>query len=333
MNLEKNIRCIEITRHGEPSVLQLTTRSMPLLGEGDVLIKVKAAGVNYPDLLQRQGRYKLPPNASDLLGLEVAGEIVNIGTNVFKYSMGDRVCALTSGGGYSEYCKVRADHCIPMPKGLSFVEAASLPETYFTVWFNVSLLGKLSRGQSILVHGGAGGIGTTAIQIAKNKGLSVFTTVSSAAKRDFCHKLGADTAINYLEEDFASVVQEQTNGAGVDMVLDMVGGDYLAKNIECLAKGGRHISLYFMRGSKIEFDFMPILIKNLTLTGSALRPQPSSVKAQIARELATEVWPLLESKKIKPIIHETFALHKASKAHEMMETGGHIGKIVLTVHN
>ncbi|MCW9046392.1 MAG: NAD(P)H-quinone oxidoreductase [Alphaproteobacteria bacterium] len=325
------MNCIEITEPGAPEVLKETSRPMPTPSAGEVLIKVVVAGVNRPDVLQRQGGYPPPPGASDLPGLEIAGEIVALGEGVDSFSVGEEVCALVTGGGYAEYCVAPAPQCLPIPKGLSLFEAAALPETFFTVWANLYQRANLQVGETLLVHGGSSGIGTTALQMASTLGARVITTAGNAEKCDACLQLGAERAVNYKEEDYVEAVKEFTDGKGVNVVLDMVGGDYLPKNIKCLAQDGRHVNIAFLQGSKVELNFMPIMLKRLTLTGSTLRARPVEVKAQIAEELKETVWPLLESGKIKPVIHSVFPLSKASEAHKLMESSQHIGKILLEV--
>ncbi|MCW9034384.1 MAG: NAD(P)H-quinone oxidoreductase [Rhodospirillales bacterium] len=325
------MNCIEITEPGAPEVLKETSRPMPTPSAGEVLIKVVVAGVNRPDVLQRQGGYPPPPGASDLPGLEIAGEIIALGEDVDSFAIGDEVCALVTGGGYAEYCSAPALQCLPVPKGLSLFEAAALPETFFTVWTNLYQRANLQAGETLLVHGGSSGIGTTALQMASALGARVITTAGNAEKCDACLQLGAERTVNYKEEDYVEAVKEFTDGKGVNVVLDMVGGDYLPKNIKCLAQDGRHVNIAFLQGSKVELNFMPIMLKRLTLTGSTLRARPVEVKAQIAEELKETVWPLLESGKIKPVIHSVFPLSKASEAHKLMESSQHIGKILLEV--
>ena len=322
---------IEITSAGGPEVLKPGTRPMPKPSDGEVLIEVHAAGINRPDVFQRMGRYDPPPGASDIPGLEVAGRILEIGPGVSDLKVGDAVCALVAGGGYAEFCTAPAAQCLPVPDGLSMVEAAALPETFFTVWSNVFHRGLLKAGETLLVHGGSSGIGTTAIQLAKAAGARVFTTAGSAEKCAACVQLGADRAINYREEDFAAVVKEETDGRGVDVVLDMVGGDYIPRSISCMATDGRHVSIAFLRGSKTEIDFNRVMRSRLTLTGSTLRPRPIAEKAAIAGRLREHVWPKLSDGSIRPLVHATFPLAEAAKGHALMESSEHIGKIVLVV--
>lgn len=325
------MRAVSISQPGGPDVLKPITMEMPEPGPGDVRIAVKAAGVNRPDVLQRAGAYPPPPGASPLPGLEVAGIVDALGDGVEGVSVGDEVCALTPGGGYAEYCIAPAAHALPIPKGYSMVEAGGIPETYFTVWHNVFQRGGLTEGESFLVHGGSSGIGTTAIQLAKAFGATVYTTAGSAEKCKACEDLGATRAINYREEDFVSVLKELTNKKGVNVILDMVGGDYIAKNHSVAAIGGRIVQIAFLGGAKAEVDFTKLMIKRLHHTGSTLRPQSNKDKARMAEELKEKVWPLLEAGTVKPLIHATFPLEEASKAHAMMEESNHIGKIVLTV--
>ncbi|PXW82705.1 putative PIG3 family NAD(P)H quinone oxidoreductase [Ruegeria sp. P4] len=327
--LTTEMTCIEISQPGAPDVLVAARRPRPEPGPRDVIIQVAAAGVNYPDVLQRQGRYAVPPGASDLPGLEVAGHVAALGTEVTGLSLGDAVCALAPGGGYAEYCRVPVEQCLPVPEGLSMVEAATLPEVFFTVWFNLVMQGNLMTAERVLIHGGSGGIGSAAIQLASALAIEVYTTAVNEEACTFCRDLGANTAINYMEEDFVSVIAEKSGGKGVDLVLDMVGGDYIQRNMECLGQGGRLVNLYYMKGSKVEVEMMPVLVKNLTLTGSLLRPQPLFVKQAIAQALQETVWPLFKSGRIKPVVKEVFSLEKASDAHALMETGQHFGKIVL----
>ena len=329
--MPETMTAIEITSAGGPEVLKPGTRPMPTPKDGEVLIEVHAAGINRPDVFQRKGHYDPPPGASDIPGLEVAGRVVAVGPGVTDLKAGDEVCALVAGGGYAEFCTAPAVQCLPVPAGLGMVEAAALPETSFTVWSNVFDRGLLKSGESLLVHGGSSGIGTTAIQMAKAAGATVFTTAGSAEKCEACLKLGADRAINYREEDFAAVVKEATGGRGVDVVLDMVGGDYIPRSISCMATDGRHVSIAFLRGSKTEIDFNRVMRNRLTLTGSTLRPRPIADKAAIASRLREHVWPKLSQGSIRPLIHSTFPLAEAAKAHALMESSEHIGKIVLVV--
>lgn len=321
----------EITEPGSPDVLVSGERPVPEPAADQVLIKVGAAGVNRPDALQRAGSYPPPPGASDLLGLEVAGTVAACGSDVTGLSVGDAVCALTPGGGYAEYCVTPAAHCLPFPTGYSAVQAAALPETFFTVWHNAFQRGRLAEGETFLVHGGSSGIGTTAIQLAREFGARVFTTAGSEEKCRYCESLGAERAINYKTEDWPAVIKETVGRDGVDVILDMVGGDYMQPNIGALGFEGRLIMIAFLGGPKATVNFAPMMMRRQTITGSTLRPQSDAVKAGIAQELREKVWPLLDAGKIEPIIHETFALKDAAKAHALMESSVHIGKIVMKV--
>lgn len=329
-DIPATMTAIEITESGGPEVLKPGARDVPTPGEGEVLIKVAAAGINRPDVLQRKGVYPAPPGASDIPGLEIAGEVVALGAGVDTLALGDQVCALVSGGGYAEYCIADAPLCLPVPKSLSIVEAGALPETFFTVWNNVFDRSALKAGESFLIHGGTSGIGTTAIQLAKAFGAKVFATAGSAEKCQACLDLGADRAINYKEEDFVSIAKSETKG-GVDVILDMVGGDYIQKNIKALRHDGRLCYIAFLGGSKAEIDLMPMMLKRLTLTGSTLRSDSLASKAAIAKNLTEKVMPLVEEGKVRPVMHSEFPLEKASEAHALMETNQHIGKIVLKV--
>ncbi len=325
------MKAVEIVQPGGPEVLVLTDRPMPEPNGGEVLIKVSAAGVNRPDVFQRKGNYAPPPGASDLPGLEVVGEIVSGDAAAGGFRIGDRVCALVAGGGYAEYCVAPAVQCLPVPKGLSDIEAAGLPETYFTVWSNVFDRGQLSAGESLLVHGGASGIGTTAVQLATAMGNDVYATVGSDERARAVEGLGAVLGINYKTQDYAEEIKKATGGKGVDVVLDMVAGEYINRNLSCLADDGRIVIIALLGGAKATIDCNQVLRRRLTVTGSTLRPRPVEFKAHIAQALKTHVWPLLESKRIKPIVHATFPLEKACDAHAMMEAGEQIGKIILTV--
>jgi len=331
MALPGSMTAVEITAPGGPEVLQSAQRTPPQPGPGEVVIQVAAAGVNRPDCLQRAGGYPPPPGASDLPGLEVAGTIAAVGDGVSGFSEGDAVCALTPGGGYAEYCRTHARHCLPVPQGLSLVEAATLPETFFTVWYNVFTRSRLTAGETFLVHGGTSGIGVTAIQLAKVFGATVLATAGSDEKCDFCRGLGADRAINYRTEDWKAAVLEHTEKRGVDVLLDMVAGDYIQNNIDVLATDGRYAMLAFLHGPKAEVDFTRVLIGRLTISGSTLRPQSVEQKAAIARDLSEHVWPLLESGRVKTHIHQRFPLTEAAEAHAVMESSRHIGKLVLEV--
>jgi NADPH:quinone reductase len=325
------MRAIEITQPGAADVLQLCERPLPTLKAGEVLIKVHAAGVNRPDVLQRLGHYPVPPGASDLPGLEVAGEIVDgdFGTSALR--KGDMVCALVQGGGYAEYCAAPIDQCLLIPAGLSPLEAASLPETFFTVWSNVFERARLSGSETLLVQGGSSGIGVTAIQLATALGHRVFATAGSDDKCRACEALGAERAINYRNEDFVEVVKAQTGGKGVDVVLDMVGGDYVAREINCLADDGRIVLIALLGGAKANIDLGQVLRRRLTISGSTLRPRPVAFKAAIAASLREKVWPLIGQGRIRPVIFKTFPLAQAAAAHALMETSTHVGKIVLEV--
>ena len=322
---------VEITESGGPEVLKPATRPLTPPRAGEVLIKVAAAGVNRPDMIQRQGLYPPPPGASDIPGLEIAGAVVALGDGVDGWSTGDAACALVTGGGYAEYCAAPAAQCLPPPEGLSLIAAAALPETFFTVWSNVFDRAGLKQGESFLVHGGSSGIGTTAIQLAKAFGARVFATAGSDEKCAACLGLGADRAINYNDEDFVQAVKDETGGKGADVILDMVGGDYVARNIAALAADGRMVSIAFLKGAKVEVNLMPVMLKRLTLTGSTLRARSVGFKAAIAQRLREKVWPLIEKGRIKPVIHATFPLARAADAHRLMESSAHIGKIVLEV--
>jgi NADPH2:quinone reductase len=323
------MQAIEISQPGAADVLRLCERERPTPGPGEVLIEVRAAGVNRPDVLQRMGLYRAPADASDLPGLEIAGTLVGGDVGDSGLKIGDHVCALVHGGGYAEYCCAPASNCLPVPQGWSETEAASLPETCFTVWSNVFDRGHLAEGETLLVQGGSSGIGVTAIQIAHALGHRVFATAGSADKTRACEALGAERAVNYRDEDFAKVVRECTNGRGVDVILDMVGGEYVSREIACLADDGRLVFIGVLGGATAQVPLAQILMRRLTLTGSTLRPRPVAYKAQIARALRERVWPLIEAGKIKPVIHQTFPLAQAADAHRLMESSAHIGKIVL----
>ncbi|MGF6179863.1 NADPH2:quinone reductase [Massilia sp. UYP32] len=325
------MRAIEITQPGKPEVLQLCERPTPALKAGEVLIKVHAAGINRPDVLQRLGKYPVPPGASDLPGLEVAGEIVDGDLDGSDFKKGDLVCALVQGGGYAEYCAAPLAQCLPVPQGLNALEAATLPETYFTVWSNVFDRARLSAGESLLVQGGSSGIGVTAIQLARALGHRVFATAGSADKCRAVEALGAERGINYRDEDFVAVVKELTNGKGVDVILDMVAGDYVAREIDCLADDGRLVVIALLGGARADLDMGQVLRRRLTVTGSTLRPRPVDFKAAIARQLREHAWPLFAQGKIKPVIHQVFPLAQAAQAHALMESSTHVGKIVLQV--
>ena len=331
MSIPATMRAVEITEFGAPEVLKIGTRPVPQPRAGEVLIKVEAAGVNRPDVSQRKGNYPPPPGASDLPGLEVAGEIVSLGEGVTEWKVGDRVCALIAGGGYAEYCAAPAPQCLPIPKGLSAIEAASLPETYFTVYPNVFERGRLAGKDTLLIQGGSSGIGVAAIQMAKAMGHTVFVTAGSDEKCRACVALGADRGINYKTEDFVEVVKQATGGRGVDVILDMVAGDYVDRELKALADDGRLVVIALLGGVKATLGMGDILRRRLTITGSTLRPRPIEFKGRVAASLRERIWPLLESGKIKPVIYKTFPLENAAGAHALMESSEHIGKIVLTI--
>jgi putative PIG3 family NAD(P)H quinone oxidoreductase len=320
---------IEIGQPGPPEVLSLVDRPTPAPRAGEVLVDVAAAGVNRPDVMQRLGKYPPPPGASDIPGLEIAGTIAALGPGVSEWHVGDEVCALVSGGGYADHCIAPAPQCLPVPRGLSPAEAAALPETFFTVWTNVFDRGRLKAGESLLVHGGSSGIGTTAIQLARARGARVFATAGTAAKCAACERLGAERCVNYREADFVAAVRDATGGAGVDVVLDMVGGDYFPRNVDALAVEGRLVQIATLAGAKSEIVLPKIMQRRLTITGSTLRARPIADKAAIAAALAEHVWPLIEAGQVKPVIFRTFPLAEAAAAHRLMESGEHIGKIVL----
>lgn len=326
--MSQTMRAIEITTPGGPQVLKETQRPVPVPAHGEVVIKIAWAGVNRPDALQRAGAYAPPPTASDLPGLEASGEVVAVGAGVAGVVIGDQVCALLPGGGYAEYVATPAAHCLPVPRGMGLKEAACLPETFFTVWSNVFMRGGLKAGERILIHGGSSGIGTTAIQLANAFGARVFVTAGNEAKCEACVKLGAERAINYKTEDFVEVMRAE---GGADVILDMVGGDYIARNFKALDFEGRLVQIAFLGGSKAEINFAPLMMKRLTMTGSTLRPQSDLAKAQIASELREAVWPLLEAGRVAPVMDSTFAFEEAAAAHAHMEASQHIGKIVLKV--
>lgn len=320
---------VDLPEFGGPEVLVPARGPVPKPGPGELLVRVHAAGVNRPDIMQRQGGYNPPPGASPVPGLEISGTIAEVAPGVAGWKVGDQVCALVSGGGYAEYCVAPAPQCLPVPKGLSLVEAAGLPETYYTVWTNVFQRGRLKAGETFLVHGGSSGIGTTAIQLAREFGARIFATVGNAEKAIVCRDLGAESVINYRDEDFVEAVRELTDGKGVDLILDMVGGPYIERNIEALAVEGRLVQIAFQQPSKVEIDFLPMMLKRLTITGSTLRPRTVEQKAEIAAELRAKVWPLIEAGKVRPLIYKTFPLAEAAAAHALMETSTHIGKILL----
>jgi NADPH2:quinone reductase len=324
------MRCVEISQAGPPEVLKLAQRPTPQPQAGEVLIEVAAAGINRPDCFQRAGFYPAPPGASDLPGLEVAGRVVALGEGASGVAIGDEVCALVPGGGYADYCAAPAALCLPIPKGFSAVEAAALPETLFTVWSNVFDRGALQPGESFLVQGGSSGIGTTAIQLVKAFGHPVYATAGSPEKCAACEALGADRAINYKTEDFVAVLKEVTGGRGVDVILDMVAGDYTPREMKALADDGRLVLIAFLGGAKSQVNMAEVMQRRLIITGSTLRPRSVAFKAAIAAQLRAKVWPLLEAGRIKPVIHATFPMAEAAAAHTLMESSAHVGKIVLT---
>lgn len=325
------MKYVALKNPGDAELLFVQDGEMPALQAHEVLIRVKAAGVNRPDILQRQGLYPPPADASPVLGLEVAGEIVACGADVVRWQIGDNICALVNGGGYSEYATAPETQCLPMPKNFSFIEAAALPETFFTVWHNLFQRAKLSAGETLLVHGGSSGIGTCAIQLAINFSVNVIATAGSVEKCEALEKLGA-TAVNYREQDFVAVTKKLTAGKGVNVILDMVGGDYIQRNFSAAAHDARIVNIAFLQGSKVTVDFMPLMLKRLTLTGSTLRAQSASSKANIAQELEASVWPLLNERKLKPIIDSVFPLEQVAAAHRRMESSQHIGKIILSIN-
>lgn len=330
-NVPKTMRAVEIATPGGPEALQICERPTPTPGHDEILIRVAAAGVNRPDVLQRAGAYPPPPGASDLPGLEASGEVVATGAGVDKWAVGDKVCALLAGGGYAEFAVAHQDHALPVPAGLSMVQAAALPETFFTFWTNVFDRGGLKAGETFLVHGGSSGIGTTAIQLANAFGARVFTTVGNEEKAKLCRELGAEIAVNYREDDFVKVLREATAGRGIDLTLDMVGGDYIPKNVKLAADQGRIAQIAFLNGPSVELNFVHVMLKRLTITGSTLRPRSVEEKAAIAERLRAQVWPLIEAGRVAPVMHAEFALEDAAKAHALMETSSHMGKIMLTL--
>ena len=327
-NLPKDMQVVEISAPGKPDVLRSATRAVPVPAAGEVLIKVAAAGVNGPDMMHRKGLYPAPAGASDLLGLEVSGEIVALGSGVARWKTGDKVTALTNGGGYAEYCAVDAQHCLPIPAGISLRDAGSLPETFFTVWSNVFMGAALKSGETLLVHGGAGGIGATAIQLAKAFGVKVLATDSPAARCDFARGLGADRVIDYREEDYVEIVRE---AGGANVILDIVGGPNIEKNFKAANHDARIIQLAFGAGSKVEINMMPVMLKRLSYTGSTLRTRPPAYKNEIARQLEEKVWPLIAAGTIKPMVNAVFPLAQAAQAHALLESSTHIGKILLSL--
>ncbi|AAK86631.2 zinc-binding dehydrogenase [Agrobacterium fabrum] len=326
------MRFIDLPSHGGPEVMQSSKAPLPKPARGEILVKVEAAGVNRPDVAQRQGIYPPPKGASPILGLEIAGEVVALGEGVDEFKLGDKVCALANGGGYAEYCAVPAGQALPFPKGYDAVKAAALPETFFTVWANLFQMAGLTEGETVLIHGGTSGIGTTAIQLAKAFGAEVYATAGSAEKCEACVKLGTKRAINYREEDFAEIVKSETGGKGVDVVLDMIGAAYFEKNLAALAKDGCLSIIAFLGGATAEkVDLRPIMVKRLTVTGSTMRPRTADEKRAIRDELVEQVWPLIESGKVAPVINRVFTLEEVVDAHRLMESSNHIGKIVMKV--
>lgn len=332
MSVPQTMTHIQADGAGGPEVLKIATGPVPVAGAGEVLIRVEAAGVNRPDVAQREGSYPPPPGASPLLGLEVAGEVVALGPDATGFAVGDKVCALTNGGGYAEYCVAPTAQCLPWPQGYDAIKAGALPETSFTVWANVFQMGRLAAGEKFLVHGGTSGIGVTAIQFAKAFGATVYATAGSDDKCAACVRLGADAAINYRDKDFGAEIRTLTGGKGVDVILDMVGGPYMQRDIRALAMDGRLVLIAFLGGSVAEkFDFLQIMTKRLTVTGSTMRPRTTAQKAAIAADLRAKVWPLLDAGRCPPVIHATFPLAQAAEAHRLMESSAHIGKIMLTL--
>jgi NADPH2:quinone reductase len=330
MTLPARMTAIGIREPGAPDVLVPQERDVPALKAGEVLVKVAAAGVNRPDVMQRKGLYPAPPGAPDIPGLEIAGEVVALGEGAKRWTIGDKICALVPGGGYADYCTVHETNALPVIAPLSMVEAGAIPETFFTVWHNVFERGALKGGETLLVHGGSSGIGTTAIMLAKQSGAKVIVTVGSEEKAEACRKLGADVAVNYKTEDFVKATKDATGGKGADVILDMVGGDYIARNYEAAAVEGRIVQIAFQSSSKATVDFMRVMLKRLHHTGSTLRARAVADKAAIASAIEKTVWPLIATGKVKPVIYKTFPMREAAAAHALMESSAHIGKIVLT---
>jgi len=329
---KKNLmNCITMLKHGKPENLIIKKVTLPVINDYEVLIEVYASGVNRPDVLQRKGLYDPPKGASNILGLEVSGKIIQIGKKVKNLKINQKVCALTHGGGYAEYCKVFFKHVLPVPKEMSYIEAAAIPENFFTVWYNIFYIGKIKCSETILIHGGSSGIGTIAIQLCKLNGCKVITTVGNRRKQQYCKKLGADLAINYKSNDFVSMIKKYTKNIGVDMILDMVGKEYFTKNISLLKDKGRLIMIAFLSGSITKTDLAQIMIKRLILTGSTLRPRTNQEKAKIAKNLYKRYWTALSKKTIKPIIYKVFDLKDAYRAHKLMESSKHLGKIILEI--
>ena len=330
MSLPQQMQYVMLDGFGGPEVLKPAAMAVPQPGDGEILVKVAAAGVNRPDVQQRLGQYNPPPGVTTVPGLEIAGEVVALGNATSRYKIGDKVCALVAGGGYAEYCVAPEPQALPVPPGCSMVDAGGVPETFYTVWTNVFDRGALQPGEALLVHGGSSGIGTTAIQLAREFGSRVFVTADSADKCQACVELGAERAINYRDEDFVAIVKELTDGKGVDVILDMVGGSYVQRNIDAMNWDGRIVQIAWLGGPKVEANFMKLMLKRLTWTGSTLRPRTVAQKAEIARALESKVWPLFGAGKIKPVTHATFPLAQAAEAHRLMESSAHIGKIILT---
>ncbi|SCX18297.1 NAD(P)H-quinone oxidoreductase [Agrobacterium rosae] len=332
MTLPETMKFVDLPTFGAPDVMTFATGPLPAPKAGEILVKVQAAGINRPDVAQRQGTYPAPKDASPVLGLEIAGEVVALGEGVSEFSLGDQVCALANGGGYAQYCVVPAGQALPFPKGYDAVKAAALPETFFTVWANLFQMAGLTEGETVLIHGGSSGIGTTAIQLAKAFGADVYTTAGSKEKCAACEKLGAKRAINYREEDFAEVIKSETDGKGVDVILDMIGASYFQKNLSSLAKDGCLSIIAFLGGNVAEkVDLRPIMVKRLTVTGSTMRPRTADEKRAIRDELVTQVWPLLEAGEIGPVIHDIIDFDHVADGHGLMESSSHIGKIVMRV--
>ena len=328
-SVPESMKCVEISEPGGPEVLKLVTRPMPVPGPEEVLIKVAAAGINGPDVYQRRGLYPAPPGVTDIPGLEVSGTVVALGEGAAGWRVGDACCALTAGGGYAEYCSAPTRQCLPVPAGLDLADAAGLPESFFTVWTNVFERAALAEGESLLVHGGGGGIGTTAIQIAAAFGHRVFTTAAGPEQCAALERLGAARAIDFTRDDFAAVIKGATGGKGVNVILDIVGGDYIARDIASLARDGRLVQIAFLKGSKAEIDLMPVMLKRLTITGSTLRVQSVERKGEIAEALRQRVWPLIEEGRIRPVIFARLPLADAAEGHRIMQEGAHLGKILL----
>jgi NADPH2:quinone reductase len=333
VTIPDSMTAIEIAHPGGPEVLRPVTRPVPQPARGEVLVRVAAAGVNRPDLMQRQGKYPPPPGASDILGLEIAGTIVAVGASAGQsgFDVGQQICGLVAGGGYAEYCAVPALQCLPIPGRLTLVEAAAVPETFFTVWSNVFDRGRLKPGEWLLVHGGTSGIGTTAIQLGRAFGAKVIATAGSERKGDACLAMGANASINYRQQDFVEAVKQMTDGRGVDVILDIIGGEYLERNLSALTTDGRLVQIGLMGGPKAQLNLVPVMQRRLTITGSLLRPRTVEEKGAIAKALESQVWPLLAAGNVKPIIHATFPLTRAAEAHAALEQGDHIGKIALTM--